>query len=355
MSQPNSVSENACCDAEGKTTITLNITVGSGCDAAAVASAGGASSSGRQSPVVNGSTASPQVGVGGSSSTVNGGGIGSGPSIGGYGGSGGMSGGYQEQSLVGTSQGNSQQTAPGGSYVEPAQVQGSVAMRDQSGSRSAKDPNTAAKIVSMAQQRVSMGALDVKDIGTPKMYHKIDEVAENEDIQKGLEPAPSLYCQTTSRVSRYSKMYNDNGETPLERSFKITSSAREDINKMHKILESFFDMLLTALEALPKKDFSICDDMLGLICQVQSTLVDLIEHLRYGPYKHELEEINDRLIAMIDELEVSPPFVLLRLVEFGFNIYELGNRLREELLPSSFAHLVHKVQSRIYVSCLNVY
>uniref|UniRef100_A0A5K3EG75 Uncharacterized protein n=1 Tax=Mesocestoides corti TaxID=53468 RepID=A0A5K3EG75_MESCO len=289
MSLPASVSDNVICEKEnGKTTITLNITLAPGCAEDCAKKADNEEAQGGAS---TGATGQKQITQG-----------------------------------------------------EPREA----GEREQLCSRSGRDPDKPLNLVSLARQRINMGCSSTKFLGVSQMYKKVDEVAEDDDIQKGIAQHVNLYCRTTSQPSRHSKMYHDNDETPLERSFKITPLAREDINKMHKILENFFDMLLTALEALPKRDFSICDEMIRQICQFQSTLVDLMEHLRYGPYKTDLEEVNTRLNVMIDELEISPPFVLLRLVEFGFNVYEVGTRLREELLPSSFAHLVHKVQGRIY-------
>ncbi|CDS37586.1 hypothetical protein EmuJ_000484600 [Echinococcus multilocularis] len=210
------------------------------------------------------------------------------------------------------------------------------------------DPEMQSKIDSLIQQRETMGSRSIKSKSVDKVYQALDAVIECQAVKSGLTPTPSLYCPSTSYPSRYSMTYNDTGETPMQRSFKITPAAREDIKKLHELLSTFFDKLLGALDALNKCDFSFCNEMVCLICRIQKTITQLIENLRYGTYKDELDDINKRLLLMLDELLTHPHYVLLRLVEFGFNIYELGGHLREELLPYSFAQIVHKVQSRIY-------
>ncbi|KAH9280047.1 hypothetical protein ECG_06383 [Echinococcus granulosus] len=210
------------------------------------------------------------------------------------------------------------------------------------------DPEVQFRIDSLIQQRETMGSRSIKSQSVGKVYQALDAVIECQAVKSGLTPMPSLYCPPTSYPSRYSLTYNDTGETPMQRSFKITPAAREDIKKLHELLSTFFDKLLGALDALNKCDFSFCNEMVCLICRIQKTITQLIENLRYGTYKDELDDINERLLVMLDELLTHPHYVLLRLVEFGFNIYELGGHLREELLPYSFAQIVHKVQSRIY-------
>ncbi|KAL5970606.1 hypothetical protein TSMEX_001665 [Taenia solium] len=204
------------------------------------------------------------------------------------------------------------------------------------------------RIDSLKKQRAVRGSQSTKSQSVSKVYQTLDAVIECQYIKQGLTPMPSLYCPQTSYPSRYSLTYNDTGETPKHRSFKITSAAREAINKLHELLSDFFDKLLGALDCLNKCDFSFCSEMVCLICRIQKTITELIENLRYGTYKNELDDINDRLLVMLDELLLNPHYILLRLVEFGFNIYELGGHLREELLPYSFAQIVHKVQSRLY-------
>lgn len=222
----------------------------------------------------------------------------------------------------------------------------------KSGQRTSKDlldPEMQSRIDSLKKQRTVKGSQSIRSQSVSKVYQTLDAVIECQYIKQGLTPMPSLYCPPTSYPSRYSLTYNDTGETPKQRSFKITSAAREDINKLHELLSDFFGKLLGALDSLNKCDFTFCNEMVCLICRIQKTITELIENLRYGTYKNELDDINERLLIMLDELLLNPHYVLLRLVEFGFNIYELGGHLREALLPDSFAQIVHKVQSRLYV------
>ena len=213
-----------------------------------------------------------------------------------------------------------------------------------------ESPEMKAKICSLVRQRECLGSRPIKCLGVSKVYQKLDEALETQAAINGVNQMINLYRPPIGHRSRYTLTFNDTGETPRQRSFKITPAAREDINRLHELLEAFFNILLAALDDLSQYKFDFCEEMVALIGQIQGTVDELIEHLRYGAYEDDLYAINERLIAMLDELEISPPYVLLRLVEFGFNIYELGGLLGEELLPCYFTETVHKVQCRIYVS-----
>nr|VZI50520.1 unnamed protein product [Spirometra erinaceieuropaei] len=200
-------------------------------------------------------------------------------------------------------------------------------------------------IVGRASQ-MSVAASARSERSKSKIFMKVDEIAEAEEGAGASKK--SIYTGARGRQSRYSRRYGPLGETDDARSRKITAEARKDIKKMHEIMRTIFDKIAQAEDLIVKRDFSVCDQIIEDMQQFQSTYANLIGHLRYSPYKEEMDYINECLMKMIDELEIQPPFVLLRLVEFGYHVYEIGQHIREDLIPGSFTLAIHTIQSRIY-------
>lgn len=203
----------------------------------------------------------------------------------------------------------------------------------------------------MSVQRSSTGSTRTS-VSSNKLFLKVDELTEA--AEQCCNEYKPIYGTYKERRSRYSQIYEGACESAEQRSRKITECSKEDIRKMRDIVNSLFSKLEEAMERLLCRDFSICEDIIDLIQEFQQTLCSLITHLRYSPYQCELEEMNNLIMSLINDLELSPPYVLLRIVEFGYYLYEIGNHMRENLLPNSFAHLIHALQVRLYVSFAHI-
>lgn len=200
----------------------------------------------------------------------------------------------------------------------------------------------------VSQTRRSVVPNRRQDRSASKAFLKIDEAEEAEEMKQGQTTGKSMYGGSRGRQSRYTKVYNELGENAHERSLKITPEARKVLKKVHDTLKQLFDKLLSALENLVPRNFRPCEEALALMENLHVLFEEFIQHLRYSPYEIELKNINNKIAMFIDELEVQPPFLLLRLVEFGFHVYEFGTWIRETLLPTSYALLIHTIQTRIY-------
>ncbi|VDK48754.1 unnamed protein product [Dibothriocephalus latus] len=203
---------------------------------------------------------------------------------------------------------------------------------------------------SIAQVRKSTVSNRRQDRSKSKVFFKIDEAEEAEEMKQGQSTGQSMYGGSRGRQSRYTKVYNATGENAHERSLKITPAARKLLETIYDTLKTMFEKLGEALENVVPRNFRPCEEALEIMEQLHTHLDDFIKSLRYSPYEVELKNINNKIAMLIDELEVQPPFLLLRLVEFGFHIFEFGNWIREKLLPTSYAVLIHTIQTRIYVS-----
>nr|VZI28353.1 unnamed protein product [Spirometra erinaceieuropaei] len=200
----------------------------------------------------------------------------------------------------------------------------------------------------VSQTRRSVVPHRRQDRSASKTFLKIDEAEEAEEMKQGQSTGKSMYGGSRGRQSRYTRVYNELGENAHERSLKITPEARKVLKKVHDTLKQLFDKLLDALENLVPRNFRPCEEALALMENLHVQFDEFIQHLRYSPYEIELRNINNKIAMFIDELEVQPTFLLLRLVEFGFHIYEFGTWIREKLLPTSYALLIHTIQTRIY-------
>ncbi|BHF70657.1 hypothetical protein SprV_0301371000 [Sparganum proliferum] len=201
---------------------------------------------------------------------------------------------------------------------------------------------------SMSQMRRSTVSSRRTDRSKSKVFSKIDEAEEAEEMRQGQSTGQSMYGGSRGRQSRYTKVYNEHGENAHERSLKITPAARKILTTIYETLKELFEKLSDALENVVSRNFRPCEEALEAMEKLHGQLDDFIKSLRYSPFEVELKNINGKIAMLIDELEVQPPFLLLRLVEFGFYIYEFGTWIREKLLPTSYALLIHTIQTRIY-------
>ena len=139
-------------------------------------------------------------------------------------------------------------------------------------------------------------------------------------------------------------------ETADARSHKITTDCRGLIIEMYKIVGQIFQRLTEAADLIPCKDFSLCPEILCLMQSFHEYFVKLLKSLRYSPYEEEMLSINCGLNHLLEDLELQPTFVLVRMIEFGYFLYEIGRLINEEFIPSCFVTLIHTIQTRIYVS-----
>ena len=161
---------------------------------------------------------------------------------------------------------------------------------------------------------------------------------------------PGLYQGRMGKTSRFSGVFMGADETADARSHKITCDCRVLILEMYKIVGKIFQLLTEAVDMIPCKDFSKCGEILSLMQSFHENFVKMLKSLRYSPYEEEMLSINCGLNHLLEDLELQPAFVLVRMIEFGYFLYEIGRLINEEFIPSCFVHLIHTIQTRLYVS-----
>ncbi|VDP83335.1 unnamed protein product [Echinostoma caproni] len=141
-----------------------------------------------------------------------------------------------------------------------------------------------------------------------------------------------------------------------QKRLKITDPARVEIDHMRRVLDSVCDDLVSILESILNRDFTACTVFYDHIRVLPMILGRLIAKLGYSPFEKELWQTQESLMRMMEEVKTKPSMILLRLVELGFYIFEVGYLIGEKILPFNFASRVHAIQTRIHVSSLiNVY
>lgn len=164
--------------------------------------------------------------------------------------------------------------------------------------------------------------------------------------------SPEMYHGRLGKPSKYSELYEGACETADARSQKITCQCRVYIREIHELVGCMFERLSEAIDMIPNRDFSACGDILNYMQVFQEIFMQMVNCLRYSPYEEDMLALNDGIIRLLEELEVQPAFVLVRMIEFGYFLYEIGRFVKEEFLPTSFVLLIHALQIRIYVSYL---
>ncbi|VDM30885.1 unnamed protein product [Hydatigera taeniaeformis] len=159
---------------------------------------------------------------------------------------------------------------------------------------------------------------------------------------------PGLYQGRMGKSSRFCELYTGANETAEARSNKITEESMCYIREMYKVVGTLFQRLSEAVDLIPCRDFSLCGQILGLMQQFHENFVNMLKCLRYSPYEEEMLPLNAGLDQLLEELEVQPAFVLVRMIEFGYFLYEIGRLLNEEFIPPCFVALIHKIQTRLY-------
>eukprot|EP00108_Taenia_solium_P007567 TsM_001224100 transcript=TsM_001224100 gene=TsM_001224100 len=159
---------------------------------------------------------------------------------------------------------------------------------------------------------------------------------------------PGLYQGRMGKSSRFCEVYTGANETAEARSNKITDKSMCHIREMYKVVGTLFQRLSEAVNLIPCRDFSLCSQILCLMQQFHENFVNMLKCLRYSPYEEEMLPLNAGLDQLLEELEVQPAFVLVRMIEFGYFLYEIGRLLNEEFIPPCFVALIHKIQTRLY-------
>ncbi|CAL8073503.1 unnamed protein product [Calicophoron daubneyi] len=134
----------------------------------------------------------------------------------------------------------------------------------------------------------------------------------------------------------------------FENGSKIPKSAMEQIRILKNLLRSLCEDLNEIQESVLSRDFAPCGQFMDHIRFVPALIEDLIPKLDYSPFEKDLRDAHESIKKILEEVEHQPSMIILRLVELGFYIYEIGCLLGEEILPPCFALTVHAIQSRVH-------
>uniref|UniRef100_A0A5K3EG74 DH domain-containing protein n=1 Tax=Mesocestoides corti TaxID=53468 RepID=A0A5K3EG74_MESCO len=162
------------------------------------------------------------------------------------------------------------------------------------------------------------------------------------------QDVPDVYHDNMGKPNNISSFCDSSCESADERSQKITSQCRVHIKEIHELMVCLFERLSDAIDMIPNKDFSVCTEILDVMKLFQETFVNLINCLRYSPYEQDLMALNEGLVRLLAELEVQPAFVLVRMIEFGYFLHEIGRHVKEDFLPTSFVLIIHALQTRLF-------
>ncbi|GAA36832.1 hypothetical protein CLF_105434 [Clonorchis sinensis] len=131
-------------------------------------------------------------------------------------------------------------------------------------------------------------------------------------------------------------------------SSKITNASRSYIGKLRALLKDACKDLEDIQSGIAQRDFRPCKPFIERVDQVPHILKELIPTLEYSPYEKDLWKARDDIIRTLDVTREKPALIILRLLELGFYIFEVGALLCENILPPRFAHLVHAILSRVH-------
>ncbi|OON13891.1 hypothetical protein X801_10324, partial [Opisthorchis viverrini] len=131
-------------------------------------------------------------------------------------------------------------------------------------------------------------------------------------------------------------------------SSKITNLSRSYIGKLRALLKDACKDLGDIQSGIAQRDFRPCKPFIERVDQVPHILKELIPTLEYSPYEKDLWKARDDIIRTLDVTRDKPALIILRLLELGFYIFEVGALLCENILPPRFAHLVHAILSRVH-------
>lgn len=160
------------------------------------------------------------------------------------------------------------------------------------------------------------------------------------------EPEPEREGECDAEVSEYRPMIIEE-TNQLPSSCKINNAARADIIRLQRVLQDTCDDLETIQNGIIVRDFTPCIQFRDRIGLIPNILNELITKLDYSPYEKDLWEARDGIVRVLEEVQHQPALIMMRLVELGFYVYEIGSLLGEDVLPPCFAPMVHAIQTRI--------
>ncbi|KAF7246428.1 hypothetical protein EG68_10578 [Paragonimus skrjabini miyazakii] len=137
----------------------------------------------------------------------------------------------------------------------------------------------------------------------------------------------------------------------VQRISKVSDAARKEINKLRDILRTVCTSLDDIQEGIVHRNFEPCVQFCDGLQVIPIIIRNLIPKLDYSPYEKDLWKAYNGIVAILEEVKEQPSLIIMRLVELGFYIYEIGTLLGEDVIPVCFAPVVHAIQTRVHRLC----